>query len=83
MPFDPVVAARSPAVLPLLPGTYHWCRCGLSKNQPFCDSSHAAQNTGIQPLEFVIDVQKPVALCRCKRTGNAPFCDGSHNKLPP
>ncbi|MCA1760054.1 MAG: CDGSH iron-sulfur domain-containing protein [Bacteroidales bacterium] len=21
-------------------GTYHWCACGRSNNQPFCDGSH-------------------------------------------
>jgi len=21
--------------------TYYWCSCGKSKNQPFCDGSHA------------------------------------------
>ncbi|MCA9772849.1 MAG: CDGSH iron-sulfur domain-containing protein, partial [Myxococcales bacterium] len=61
-------------------GTYWWCACGLSKNQPFCDSSHKGQP--FSPKKFVLTEKKRVALCRCKRTGNAPYCDGTHAKLP-
>ncbi len=34
------IAAKKAAVLELEPGTYYWCACGRSKNQPFCDGSH-------------------------------------------
>jgi len=73
------IPQKTPAVLELAPGSYWWCRCGRSKNQPYCDGSH--QGTGLTPLEFKIDQAKRVALCQCKRTGRAPFCDGSHAKL--
>ncbi len=76
---EPVIAAREPAVLELEPGTYYWCACGRSKDQPFCDGSH--QGTGIEPLAFEITERKQVALCQCKRTANPPWCDGTHNKL--
>jgi CDGSH-type Zn-finger protein len=76
---EPIVADKFPAVLELEPGTYHWCRCGRSKNQPYCDGSH--QGTGLTPMEFTVDEKKRVALCQCKHTGSAPFCDGSHQKL--
>ena len=36
----PVIAAKQPAVLTLDSGTYHWCQCGRSKSQPFCDGTH-------------------------------------------
>lgn len=73
------IAAKSPAVQSLQPGTYYWCRCGHSKNQPLCDGAH--QGTGFEPMAFEITSPEPVALCQCKRTKNPPFCDGSHSTL--
>ncbi|MBI1864450.1 MAG: CDGSH iron-sulfur domain-containing protein [Nitrospirae bacterium] len=75
----PVIADRKPAVLTLDPGTYHWCTCGRSKNQPFCDGAH--EGSGFLPREFSLGEKKEVALCNCKHTGNAPFCDGAHEKV--
>ena len=77
---DPVIADRKPAVLELEPGTYWWCSCGKSKNQPFCDGSHAGSE--FSPMELVIDENKKVALCQCKHASKAPLCDGTHNRLP-
>ena len=35
---------------------YHWCSCGMSKKQPFCDGSHkafnAANGTAFKSLKF-------------------------------
>lgn len=76
---EPKIAGTKPAVLELQPGTYYWCACGRSANQPFCDGSHEV--TDFTPKEFSVDVEKRYALCLCKRTGNAPFCDGTHRKL--
>lgn len=76
---EPRIADKTPAVLELEPGTYYWCRCGDSKNQPYCDGTH--KNTNFSPMEITIEEKKKVALCQCKQTGNAPFCDGSHKNL--
>ena len=73
------VAQKQPAVLELDPGTYHWCQCGESSNQPFCDGSHAG--TEFTPMMVEITEKKTVALCQCKQTNNAPMCDGSHSSL--
>ena len=31
--------------------SYFWCSCGKSKNQPFCDGSHAGSE--FTPLKYV------------------------------
>ncbi|MFT6942506.1 MAG: glutamate synthase domain-containing protein 2/CDGSH-type Zn-finger protein [Nitriliruptoraceae bacterium] len=76
----PIVAALSPTGVEVEAGkTYHWCQCGRSQNQPFCDGSHAG--TGMTPLAFTAEATETAYLCRCKASGNKPFCDGSHAKL--
>jgi CDGSH iron-sulfur domain-containing protein 3 len=76
---EPVIADRKPAVLELEPGTYYWCSCGRSENQPFCNGAH--KGTEFVPLKLEITEKHQVALCNCKHSGNSPFCDGSHSKL--
>ena len=33
--------------------SYFWCSCGKSKNQPFCDGSHAGSE--FTPLKYVAE----------------------------
>lgn len=75
----PKVAAKVPAVLELEPGTYHWCTCGLSARQPFCDGGH--RGCDLRPLKVEVAEAGRKALCQCKRTKTAPYCDGSHCAL--
>lgn len=75
----PVIASKNPAILNLDPGTYFWCACGKSRNQPFCDGSH--RGTGFEPVQFTIEAKKDVFLCQCKHSANKPFCDGTHRNL--
>jgi len=74
----PRMAGKAPVVKVLEPGEYHWCACGRSQRQPFCDGSH--EGTPFTPKGFILDETRKVALCLCKRTGNPPFCDGTHKK---
>ena len=76
---QPKIARKSPYILDLAPGTYWWCACGRSNNQPFCDGSH--KTTSITPVKFEVTQARQVSLCGCKRTKTPPFCDGTHRQL--
>jgi CDGSH-type Zn-finger protein len=76
---EPQIAQKAPYGIDLEPGTYWWCACGRSKNQPFCDGSH--QGTGLTPVRLDIEAAKKVWLCGCKHSADQPYCDGTHSKL--
>lgn len=76
---NPKIAAKMPAVVKLESGTYYWCACGKSKNQPFCDGSH--KGTSFSPTAFKIDLEQEAYLCQCKHSKNKPYCDGSHRNF--
>lgn len=75
----PIVADNKPLRVDLNKGDdYYFCTCGRSRNQPFCDGSHAG--TSFKPLQFTAE-QEEGYLCQCKHTKNPPFCDGSHKQF--
>lgn len=77
---EPVIAAYHPFKVEVEAGkTYHWCACGLSKNQPFCDGSHKV--TDIRPLAWTAEKSEAVYFCGCKHTHTRPLCDGTHKTL--
>ncbi len=59
--------------------TYLYCQCGMSKNAPFCDSSH--HGTKYKPLIFEAKRTGKARLCNCKSSKTGPFCDNSHINL--
>lgn len=76
---EPRIAQSEPYETELEPGTYWWCACGQSSDQPFCDGSH--KGSGITPVKFQIENKTKVWLCGCKQSADQPFCDGSHKTL--
>lgn len=75
----PVITDKKPLFMDIEHGTYFWCACGKSTNQPYCDGSH--KGTGITPVKVEIEEPKKVAWCMCRHTGKSPFCDGTHRSL--
>jgi CDGSH iron-sulfur domain-containing protein 3 len=76
---EPECPKKAPYALELDAGTYWWCACGRSENQPFCDGSH--QGTDFAPLKVELPEAERVWLCGCKRSGSKPMCDGTHKRL--
>lgn len=76
---EPTIAQKGPFIKEMQPGTYAWCACGLSQNQPLCDGSH--RKTEFHPVIFRLDETKKAAFCGCKHTKNPPYCDGTHKNI--
>jgi glutamate synthase domain-containing protein 2/CDGSH-type Zn-finger protein len=77
---NPIISNNKPVKVDLDKDTeYHFCVCGRSESQPFCDGSHVG--TSFKPKAFTANEGGEAFLCACKHTGNAPFCDGSHKQF--
>ena len=75
----PVVAQKAPYAIQVEPGSYAWCSCGKSANQPYCDGGH--KDTSFKPVIEIVTETKTVYWCGCKNSKSGAFCDGSHNNL--
>ena len=76
----PVIAQKSPYAVEVEAGTtYHWCACGRSKAQPFCDGSH--QGTGLSPVAHTAEKTGKAYFCGCKHSKTGALCDGTHQSL--
>ena len=77
----PKIAQPAPIAVTVEAGkTYHWCSCGESKAQPFCDGSH--KGTGFTPVAYTAQKDGPVYFCACKHSAKGALCDGAHKTLP-
>ena len=77
---NPIVADNKPVKVVLNKDEeYYFCTCGASKNQPFCDGSHAG--TSFSPKAFTATEDGEAYLCACKHSHDLPFCDGSHKQF--
>jgi CDGSH-type Zn-finger protein len=75
----PTIAQKAPFVLESEAGTYHFCTCGKSSKQPFCDGSH--KGSEFVPIKTELKEFKKIAWCGCKHSKNGAFCDGTHRNL--
>lgn len=77
---ESIIAGFEPIAIEVESGKdYWWCSCGKSKDQPFCDGSHAG--TDFTPVQYTATENKTEYFCACKQTRNQPLCDGSHSEL--
>lgn len=80
----PKITQKEPYVLDMEEGSYIWCGCGLSKEQPFCDNAHkGTEYEGQKGVAMLVEIEEEgqKAWCGCKHTKTPPFCDGTHSSL--
>ena len=79
-PDKPVIVQKSSLKMVMEPGTYWWCACGRSQNQPFCDGSH--KGTTFTPHKVEVKEMELVKWCLCKHSEKGHICDNKHRELP-
>ncbi len=72
-------AGKEPLKTTLEAGTYLYCQCGYSANQPWCNGSH--HGTKFKPMLVEIKKERKASICTCKLTKSPPYCDNSHEQL--
>lgn len=77
---DPKAGDR-PIVIDETPGMKAYCQCGWSAKLPYCDGSHAREQTGCAPIKIEVTEASKKAICQCHHSGNLPWCDGTHSTL--
>ena len=70
-----------PLVIEETTGKKAYCQCGLSAKLPYCDGTHAREDTGVTPIICDVDSPGAKAICQCHRSGSLPWCDGTHSTL--
>ncbi len=75
----PVIVQKRSLKLVMEPGTYFWCACGRSANQPFCDGKH--KGTIFKPEKVVVEEKQLVKWCMCRHSHEGAICDNKHREL--
>lgn len=74
------ITSRKPIIIQVKKGQeYHWCSCGRSENQPYCDESH--EGTRFTPVKYLALTDHEMYFCACKHTSCGPMCDGTHKSI--
>jgi len=78
-PNKPIIVQKSSLKMYMEPGTYFYCTCGRSMDQPFCDDSHIGTN--FEPEEVIITESQLVKWCMCRHSAKGYWCDNKHREL--